>query len=140
MSIIAALRTYLATYTGLKTGAPLWVDYLGEISPAYAIMPTPGGKIIEQYINGGSLREYTFSFQSMEQTADDLARIDTNGFFEALGDWMEAQTAAGTLPTLGAKQTAESIETMNQGFILDQGGSGTATYQVQCRLTYYQQP
>lgn len=140
MSIIAALRTYLATYTGLKTGAPLWVNYLSEITPGYAIMPTPGGKIIESYINGGSLREYTFSFQSMEQTADDLARIDTNAFYEALGDWMEAQTAAKTLPALGAKQTAESIETLNQAFLFDQGASSTAIYQVQCRLTYLQQP
>lgn len=140
MSIISALRTYLATYTGLIAGAPLWVDYLSEITPGYAIMPTPGGKIIEQYINGSSLREYTFSFQSMDQSADDLARIDTNEFYEALGEWMEAQTLAGNLPTLGAKQTAESIETVNQGFRLDQGQSGTAIYQVQCRLTYLQQP
>lgn len=140
MSIIAALRTYLAGYAGLKTGAPLWVDYLGEITPGYSIMPLPGNKIIEQYINGGSLREFPFAFQSMESTADDLARIDATEFYEALGAWFETQTAAGTLPTLGAKQTAQLIETTNQGYLFDSGDSGTGIYQVQCRLIYSQQP
>jgi len=50
MSIISALKTYIKTYTGLKTGAPVWVDYIGPNPTEYAIIPLPGSKIIEQYI------------------------------------------------------------------------------------------
>lgn len=140
MTIINALRTYLAAYSGLETGAPLWVDFLGPDPTQYAIIPIPGDKIIEQYLDGGSLREYPFAIQSMESTADDLERLENNGFFEALSDWFESQANAGSLPTLGAKQTATSIEATGWGYLYEQGQSDTGIYQVQCKLVYEQQP
>lgn len=140
MTIINALRTYLAAYSGLETGAPLWVDFLGPDPTQYAIIPIPGDKIIEQYLDGGSLREYPFAIQSMESTADDLERLENNGFFEALSDWFESQANAGSLPTLGAKQTATSIEATGWGYLHEQGQSDTGIYQVQCKLVYEQQP
>lgn len=139
MSIVEALRTYLLGYSGLKAGAPLWVDYLGQSNTEYAIVPLPGTKIIETYLNGASLREYPFAFQSMESTADNIERISTNGFYEALADWFEAQTEAGTLPTLETGKTAESIEATGWGSLIEQGESGTGVYQVQCKLIYRQE-
>lgn len=140
MSILSSLRTYLANYTGLKAGAPLWVDNIGPNTTEYAIIPLPGSKIIENYVDGSSLREYPFAFQSMESTADDLERLENNGFFELLGEWMESQTAKGILPILGSGKTAEAIETSNWGFLFEQGDSATGVYQVTCRLIYKQQP
>ncbi len=140
MSIISALKTYIKTYTGLKTGAPVWVDYIGPNPTEYAIIPLPGSKIIEQYITGGSMREYPFAFQSAEYTADELERLETGGFFEAFADWLESQTLAGVLPTLGAKQTALEIEATSWAYLFEQGNSETGIYQVQCRLIYEQEP
>ena len=140
MSIISALKTYISTYTGLETGAPVWVDYIGPNPTEYAIIPLAGSKIIEQYINGGSMREYPFAFQSAEYTADELERLETSGFFESFADWLESQTNAGVLPTLGAKQTAWSIEATSWAYLYEQGNSDTGIYQVQCRLIYEQEP
>lgn len=140
MSIISALKTYIQTYTGLKDDAPVWVDYIGPNPTEYAIIPLPGSKIIEQYITGGSMREYPFAFQSAEYTADELERLETGGFFEAFADWLESQTLAGVLPTLGAKQTALEIEATSWAYLFEQGNSETGIYQVQCRLIYEQEP
>lgn len=138
MSIINALRVYLVDYGGLVGGAPLWVDYLGPEPPGYAIIPIAGGKIIERYLSGRSLREFHFAFRSAVSTADDLERIENSGFFEALGDWMESQSEAGDLPDLGAGKTPELIEAVGWGYLYEQGQSDTGIYQILCRLTYVQ--
>lgn len=143
VSIVEAVRTYIATYSGLATGRPLWVDFLGDDPTAYAIIPLPGPKIIETYLNGGSIRAFPFAFQSMESTADDLERMENIGFYEAFSDWLEAQTLAGTLPTLPSSpkvKTATDIEAIGWGFLYQQGESTTGIYQIQCRLIYEQQP
>lgn len=138
MSLISALRTYLAAYSGLKSGAPLWVDYLGSDPTQYALAPLAGGKIVESYIDGSSLREFPFAFQSMESTADDLERLENNGFFETFADWLESQTDAGLFPSLGAGKTPELIEATGWGYLFEQGESETGIYQVNCRLVYKQ--
>lgn len=139
-SIASAVKTYLAGYSGLVAGAPLWVDALGPGVCEYAIVPLPGAKIIERYINGASLREFPFAFQSMESTADDLARLEAIGFHEAFADWLESQTVAGLLPSLGSGKTAVSIEAVGWGYLFEQGQSDTGIYQITCRLVYEQQP
>ncbi len=138
MSVINALRSYLATYSGLKTGAPLWVDYLGSDPTQYAVVPLAGSKVLEEYINGSSLREFPFAFQSMESTADDLERLENSGFYETFSDWLETQTEAGTFPTLSTGQTPELIEATGWGYLFEQGESETGIYQVNCRLVYKQ--
>lgn len=138
MSIINSVRTYLATYTGLKTGAPLWVDFLGNNPSEYAVIPLAGSKVIETYVTGKSQREFPFAFQSMESTADDLERLENSGFFETFADWLETQSEAGTLPTLGTGQTSELIEATGWGYLYEQGNSDTGVYQIQCRLVYDQ--
>jgi len=140
MTIISALKTYLATYSGLTTGAPLWVDYLSVGVLGYSVMALPGTKRVETYIDSNQhfLAEYPFAFQVMASTADDPNRVANLGFFEAFSDWLDSQTEAGTLPTLGANQTAEKIEAVIGGYLLEQGQSETAVYQITCKLTYEQ--
>lgn len=139
MSIISALRTYIATYSGLKVGAPLTVDRLSLILPGYAIIPSAGGKVLEAYVDGGSLREYPFLLRSVRSTADDLERLETSGFYESFADWLDQQTRTGVLPTLDAGKTAEFIETTGWSYIYEEGDN-EGIYQVQCRLVYRQQP
>lgn len=140
MTIIESIRTYLMGYSALKVGAPLWVDFLGPKPTQYAILPSPGTKLIEECIDGSSSRAYPFVFQSVESTADDIARMATNGFYEALGEWFETQTEAGILPTMSVGKTPTAIETNNWATLFEQGQSDTGIYQVQCRLLYNQLP
>ena len=139
MTILSAIQTYIKTYSAVS-GAAVLVDFLASSPTQYAISPMPGTRIVESYINGGSLREFPFAFQSMESTADDLERLENIGFYEAFADWLETQSLAGTLPTLGAKQTAEKIEALNWAYLYEQGESSTGVYQITCKLTYTQQP
>lgn len=138
MSIISAVRDYLAGYAQLKTGAPVWVDYLGDVPTEYGIQSLPGNRILATYINGMTRREYAFAFRSMESTADNLNRLEKIGFFEAFADWLDSQTNAGILPNLGAGKTAEAIEATGWGYLYEQGQSETGVYQIQCRLIYEQ--
>ncbi|MBN1535944.1 MAG: hypothetical protein JW908_04370 [Anaerolineales bacterium] len=140
MSLISAIQTYIKAYTSLKSGAPVWVDYLGSSPVEYSIVPLPGTRVLESYITGATLRVYPFAFQSMESTADDLERLGTQGFFEAFADWLEQQTENGDLPILGAGQTADSIEAAGWGYLFQQGESETGVYQIQCALQYKQEP
>jgi hypothetical protein len=139
-SIIEGLRTFLQTYTSLEEDAPVWVDYLGAVPTEYSIFPMPGNKIIESYVNGGSLREFPFSFQSVESTSDELTRMESIGFFEAFADWLESQTEVGDLPELPSKKTAVGIEATSWGFLYEQGQSDSGIYQINARLIYEQQP
>jgi hypothetical protein len=140
MSLIVSVKTYLTGYSGLEDGAPLWVDYLGSEPTGYAIIPLPGTKIIEKYLDGGSLREFPFAFQSMELTADEAERLENNGFFEALSDWFEDQSALGDLPALGEGKSPRRIEALGWAFVYETSESETAVYRIQCKLTYEQDP
>ena len=138
MSLLSALKTYLKTNTSVAALAAVFVDFMGEEPDQLAIIPIPGNRVIETYINGNSKRAFPFAIQSVESTADELGRIQNSGFYEDLSEWFESQTKAGVLPTLGTGKTAESIETMGWAYLFAQGQSQTGIYQVQCRLVYRQ--
>jgi hypothetical protein len=139
MSILSALKTYLAAYASLETGAPVWVNHLGPNPTEYSINPMPGNKIVEAYVDGGSAREYPFSFEIAVSTTDDPERVAYNEFGETFAEWLETQTLAGTLPTLAAGKTATAIEATNWGYLSQEGQSSTGIYLIVCKLSYEQQ-
>lgn len=138
MSIIESVRNYLLTYSGMAD-ALIHVDALGSTPIEYAVIPLPGDRILEEYLDGKSQREYPFLIQSVFSTADEAERIENSGFYEALADWLESQTEAGNLPVMEAGKTAESIEAVSWGFVYEQGESGTGIYQITCKLVYEQE-
>jgi len=139
MTIISAVREYLEAYSGLEENSPVWVDSLGPVPTEYTINPLAGTRIIEEYIDGSSLREYAFAFQSVESTADNLERLANQGFYEAFADWLEEQTDSDDLPDLEEGMTATKIEALGWGYLFQQGDSDTGIYQIQCRLEYEQE-
>jgi hypothetical protein len=138
MSILSAVQTYIKTYGSLVSNAPVLIDFLGTDPVGYSVVSLPGPKIVEQYLNGGSKREFPFALQVMFSTADDATRLENLGFLEAFADWLESQTEAGTLPTLGSGKEAEKIEALDQAFLYEQGVSDRGIYSIQCKLTYGQ--
>jgi hypothetical protein len=138
VSVIGFVRDYLSEYSGLVSGAPVWVEFLGVDPVQYSVEPLAGTKIVEKYLNGSSLREFPFAFKSVESTADDLARLENNGFYEAFSDWLEAQTEKDDLPTLGTKQKSTEIMALGWGFLYEEGVSDRGVYQISCKLVYEQ--
>lgn len=137
MSVIDSLRDYIATYSALKTNAPVWVDYLGTDQTEYAVVPLAGTQIVKRYITGKTVREYPFAFQFSELTADNTERVENNEFSESFADWLESQTKAGTLPTMETGKKPTRIEATAWGSLFQQGEK-TGTYQINCKLTYEQ--
>lgn len=140
MSIISAIQTYIQSYASLEADAPVWCDFLGASPVQYSVAPLPGAKIVETDIMGGTRREFPFSFQMVGSTADDLARLDNLGFYEAFSEWLDQQTIDGVLPTLDTGQTALSVEANGWGYLFEQGQSDSGIYQITAKLIYEQVP
>lgn len=138
MSIISALRTFIATWEGLEDGKIIYVDHLDDEPVSYTIIPLPGAKILDQDILGNSYREYPFAFRTAESTADNLERIATNEFFEDFSDWIDLQNKNGTFPSLESDKTALEIYANNWGYLFEQSDSDTGIYQINCTLRYRQ--
>lgn len=136
MSVIDGIKDFIKSYAGLKDNAPVWVEYLGDEPTEYAIIPLAGSRIIETYVDDSRLMSYPFAFQSMESTADELERLETNGFYEAFAEWLDEQANEDNLPSLSTGKTSHGIEALGWGYLYKQGDSDTGIYQVQCRLIY----
>jgi hypothetical protein len=137
--MISAVKTYLASYTGLKSGAPIFIDQLDPKNPNYAIISLAGDRVLERYLDGSSVRQFVFAVRSMESTADELERIETSGFYEALADWFESQTDLGVLPTLASGKTCTALRAEGWAYLYETSQSSTGIYQIQCILEYEQE-
>lgn len=140
MTILGSIKTYIEGYAGLEEDAPVWTNYLGPAPVQYSINPLGSDKIMEQYLDGSSLRVYNFAFNSVEYTIEELDRVGADEFYEEFGEWLEAQSEAGNLPVLGPGKSAIEISATGWGYLFEQNESGTGIYQVQCRLIYEQRP
>ena len=138
MSILSAVKAFIATYPNLASGAPLTSDMAGASPTWYSISPVSGNPVIETDILGNKRKQFPFAFRSMEYTADELERLDNIAFFETFADWLDTQTETGTLPTLPSGKTADAIEAVDWGYLYEYGQSETGVYQINCRLIYWQ--
>jgi hypothetical protein len=136
-TIIQALQTYMTTCplfeeSGLKPSVN-WLDYEPN---SYGIFALPGEKTIVAYPVGGGMYEFPFELLVNASNADDLARLQTQGFFEKFSHWLEEQGNNDILPILSNNQVAFDIEALGQGYLVEQGESNVSTYGVPCKLIY----
>ena len=137
MSIIEAVRSFLRTCP-LLAGERLNVDFLPEEAKTYSIDVVPCRAILEEYIDGSSLRQFLFVISSREFHGQELkTNVGNLAFYEQLGDWMEAQSRATILPAMAFGKRADKIEVLTSGYALSSDAK-TARYQIQCRLVYGQ--
>lgn len=138
MSIIESLYQYFLDCP-LLDGRNINVDYLPAEEQEYSIEPTPAAPIIKQYTNGDSIRQYQFIFGSREYYSENVREnLNNNSFYEQFSDWVQKQSRNGVLPKLPEKMSAISMETLTQGYLY-YGDTENAKYQIQCKLTYYQE-
>lgn len=137
MSLISSVQDYIKSYSGLISGAPVWVDYLGD-ADQYSVVALPGNKVLETYLDGRSMRTFPFALQSQMLTPDEAQRLANIGFFEVFSDWLEQQTFLDNLPTLDAGKTPLYIEATSWGFLYMEGQSDTGIYQLSAQLVYEQ--
>lgn len=139
MSILEAIKTYMLTLPLLENDTLFFSDHSTGREVQYSIIQSPGTRVLDEDLAGNQDCQYTFAFQSIESTLDELQRFANVNFYEELEAWFISQSNSNILPTLSAKQHPEKIETLAWGYLM-QEETGTGVYQVQCRLLYIQEP
>lgn len=138
MTIIDGVRAWLKTYEGLADGR-LSVDFLPEDAKSYSVDTIPTTEIVTRYLDGSSIRQFLFCISSREFYGDNITQnVDNQAFYEDLSAWLERKSRLRQFPNIGADRTVRSVEISSTAypFIVDE--HGTARYQLQLRLTYYQ--
>lgn len=134
-SLIAVLKEYLESCPLLRSQR-LNVDYLPKRPIAYMISPSPVDSVITQYHGGSALRQMVFVLASVNLYGEEvLTNLANSGFYEALENWMRAQTRRRGLPRLPGNRTALRLEALSTGYLYDATAT-EAHYQIQCRLVY----
>ncbi len=131
--MIEKIREYLIENNVIDEEYRINVDFLGEEPTEFAIVPIPINPILEQYVDGSSLRQYQFQLISCNYySADIMQNMANSSFYEKLYDLIEKNNDLGILPNIDG---VESIECLNNGAILD-AGTNTARYSIQIKVTY----
>lgn len=138
MTSIEALRGWLRTYEPLSAGR-LAVDFLPKQARTYSVDSVPCKEEVKQYLDGSSLRQFLFTLSSREFKGEDITQnVDNLAFYEGFAAWVLQQNRARRLPALGEGRTARKIEVATSGYPFQVDEHGTARYQIQLRLEYFQ--
>jgi len=138
VTIIEALRGWLRSYKPLATGR-LAVDFLPKEAQTYSVDSVPCKEEVKQYLDGSSLRQFLFVLSSREFKGEDIGQnMDNLAFYEAFSNWVLRQERARRFPDLGEGRRARKIEVTTSGYPFQVDEHGTARYQIQLRLEYFQ--
>jgi hypothetical protein len=137
-SIIQGLVSYFSRCPLLHDGV-FYVDGLGQEAIGYMIETGVTAPIVEQYIDGSSIRQYPFNFGSREYySLDRLQAIQNSTFYERLSNWIEEQSNRGILPDMPEKCHPEKITVQSPGYMFD-ASMTNARYEIQLMLQYFKE-
>ena len=122
----------------LENNRRINVDYLPNNPVEYSIDAIPSNTIIKRYTSGGAMKQFIFVFASKEYYGSDvLTNIENSGFYEDLSNWIETKSKRQELPQLSKGRESISMEVLDSGYLF-QADEDMARYQMQLRLTYYE--
>lgn len=130
MSIIGALRSYLAEYEGID----LLLTDVTMGAGSYALSPSANG-ILKRDILGNVTHQNSYIFTAKEHGGDEVDRQDNYDFLEGFCQWLEGRNERRDLPQLPPPYTPVSLEVSNVMLMGAEEG-GDAIYQVQIQFIY----
>ncbi|MCI8357072.1 MAG: chloramphenicol resistance protein [Lachnospiraceae bacterium] len=137
-SIIEGLSNYFLSCPLLKDGV-FRVNALGSEPVEYAIESAITSPVVQTYVDGSSIRQYQFNFNSREAySMDRILAIQSESFYEEFCDWVEEQNSSGNLPEMPEGCEAQSLTVLAPGYMLD-ATMENAFYQVQLQLQYFKE-
>ncbi len=137
-SIIEGLTDFFLQCPLLQEGV-FRVDALGSDPVEYALTAEVTSPVLKTYVDGSSIRQYQFNFNSRESySMDRVLAIQNESFYEELCDWVEGQSRAGNLPEMPEGCEALELAVLAPGYMLDADMVG-ARYQVQLQLKYFKE-
>ncbi len=132
------LTDYFLQCPLLKDGV-FRVNALGSEPVEYMLETGITSPVLETYIDGSSVRQYQFNFNSREAySMDRIMAIQAESFYEDFCNWVEEQNAAGNLPDMPEGCEAQALTILAPGFMLD-ATMENAFYQVQLQLQYFKE-
>lgn len=115
------------------------MDALGSEPVEYALETGITSPVVRTYIDGSSIRQYQFNFNSREAySMDRILAIQNESFYEDLCNWVEEQSLIGNLPDMPEGCEAQALTILAPGFMLD-ATMENAFYQVQLQLQYFKE-
>lgn len=137
-SIMEGLEQYFLACPLLKDGV-FRVDALGNEPVEYMLETGVTTPVIRSYLDGSSVRQYLFNFNSREYySLDRVQAIQNSTFYEKLCNWVEEQSKAGNLPDLPEGCEAQQMVVLTPGYMFD-ATLQNARYQVQLQLQYFKE-
>lgn len=137
-SIIEGLCDYFLTCPLLKNGV-FRVNALGSEPVEYALETAITSPVIKTYVDGSSIRQYQFNFNSREAySMDRIMAIQNESFYEDFCNWVEEQSMIGNLPEMPEGCEAQALTVLAPGYMLD-ATMENAFYQVQLQLQYFKE-
>lgn len=137
-SIIEGLSNYFLSCPLLKDGV-FRVDALGSEPVEYELETGITSPVVQTYIDGSSIRQYQFNFNSREAySMDRILAIQNESFYENFCNWVEEQSISGNLPEMPAGCEAQNLTVLAPGYMLD-ATMENAFYQVQLQLQYFKE-
>lgn len=129
-AVIESIREWFLTCPLLDEDYPLGIDYLPDVK-SYSIDTLPTSPVYKQYVDGGKLYQYDFTFTSKEAfDGDTRTMIDNSEFYRELSEWV----AAAELPKLDGHRSCW-IEETTHGYLFT-ADTDLARYQAQFKLIY----
>lgn len=137
-SIMEGITNYFLSCPLLKDGV-FRVNALGSEPVEYALESAITSPVVQTYIDGSSIRQYQFNFNSRDAySMDRIMAIQNESFYEDFCSWVEEQSMAGNLPEMPEGCEAQALAVLAPGYMLD-ATMENAFYQVQLQLKYYKE-
>ena len=132
------ITNYFLSCPLLKDGV-FRVNALGSEPVEYALESAITSPVVQTYIDGSSIRQYQFNFNSRDAySMDRIMAIQNESFYEDFCSWVEEQSMAGNLPEMPEGCEAQALAVLAPGYMLD-ATMENAFYQVQLQLKYYKE-
>lgn len=109
-------------------------DFLGDDVGSFSLEPIASKPIVEEYLDGSYLAQFTFCLASRKSYSQDKVQNTlTSEFGDMLTKLIKEKNNNSDLPEIDG---IESIEVTGSPFAY-QTGMNTARYQLNMRITYY---
>jgi hypothetical protein len=139
MSNVEYVRDLLLQYPDIEASDDVHIDFVGMTPSQFGIRAEPTGQIIKKYLNGDTLRRFSFALEGLCDTISDEDRAKNNELYEELSLWLEEQTKKRQLPSMGSSARAMKIEATGGVYLASEAEDGdSAIYLMQIELNYYQ--
>lgn len=136
--IINAIKDYMNTCPYIKEMGNIKVDFLSDSGDSFSIEPVSVNPIVEDWIYGGGVRQYQFTFAvRFNYSAEAKMNIENSGFMESIEKWIKEQDKNGNLPDLDEGQEATKLEVISNGYLFGVSQDWKyGRYQMSMRLEY----